>query len=126
MALILFVDDDLGSRVLYEKACIILGHRALLADSGRLGIEIARTHLPDLILLDLSLPDFNGLQVLVKIREEPETAIIPVVIVSAGVTAEDPQLALASGAAAYLNKPVGLNDLQRVINQFTAPANPEL
>ena len=118
MALVLFVDDDLGSRVLYEKACIMLGHKALLAESGKSGIEIAQSSHPDLILLDLSLPDINGFQVLEKIREDPDTTGIPVVILSAGVSKQDPQTALASGANAYLNKPIGLNDLQQAINRF--------
>lgn len=121
MAQILFIDDDLGSRVLYEKACIILGHHALLAKSGRLGIVMARTHQPDLILLDLSLPDLDGMQVLARIRQEPGTSHIPVIIVSAGMSKQDPQTALSAGAVAYLNKPIGLNDLQHAIHQFAVP-----
>ncbi len=119
MAIILFVDDDLVSRVLYEKACMILGHHALLAESGKLGLIIAKAQKPDLILLDLSLPDLNGLAVLSKLRQDVATAQIPVVIVSAGMSDEDPLIAREAGAVAFLSKPMGLNDLQQVVNQFT-------
>ena len=118
MALILFIDDDLGSRFLYAKACTILGHQSLLADSGRQGLTIAIERQPNLIVLDLSLPDMDGLDVLKQLRQGNPTAHIPVVIVSAGVSEQDPQISKAAGAAAYLNKPVGLNALQNAIEQF--------
>jgi CheY-like chemotaxis protein len=118
MALILFIDDDLGSRVLYDKACKILGQRSLLADSGKQGLAIARKCQPNLIVLDLSLPDLDGLHVLTQLRQGNRTAHIPVVIVSAGVSEQDPQVSQAAGAAAYLHKPVGLNALQNAIDNF--------
>ncbi len=118
MALILFIDDDWGSRVLYDKACTILGHRSLLAETGKVGLSLASERQPDLVVLDLSLPDLDGLFVLSQLRLGERTARIPVVIVSAGVSEQDPQAAQAAGAAAYLNKPVGLNALQQAIDTF--------
>ena len=118
MALILFIDDDLGSRVLYEKACIILGHHPILASTGTQGLAVAEERQPDLILLDLSLPDLDGMLVLSELRQRLATAHIPVVIVSAGVTEQDDQISKANGAAAYLNKPVTLSALQNTIDQF--------
>ena len=118
MALILFIDDDLGSRVLYEKACAILGHLSLLADTAKQGIILAQENQPDLIILDLSLPDLDGYHVLSRLRQKPKTARIPVVIISAGISDQDPQDAKAAGAAAYLTKPVSLTALQNTIDQF--------
>ena len=118
MALILFIDDDLGSRVLYDKACLILGHRSILADSGKQGLALAGECQPNLIVLDLPLPDLDGLHVLSQLRQGNRTANIPVVIVSAGTSEQDPQISQAAGAAAYLNKPVGLNALQHAIDHF--------
>jgi CheY-like chemotaxis protein len=118
MALILFIDDDMFSRALYAKACTILGHLSLLADSGQLGLTMAGERQPNLIVLDLSLPDQTGLQVLAQLRQGNRTAHIPVVIVSAGVSDQDPQISQAAGAVAYINKPVGLNTLQNAIDQF--------
>ena len=118
MALILFIDDDLGTRVLYEKACLILGHQSLAADSGQQGIILAGERQPNLIMLDLSLSDMDGLHVLVKLRQGIHTAHIPVVIISAGRSEQDEQVLKAVGAAAYLNKPVGLNALQHTIDLF--------
>jgi CheY-like chemotaxis protein len=119
MALILFIDDDLGSRTLYDKACLILGHHSLLAESGKQGLVLAGERQPNLIVLDLSLPDMDGLKVLAQLRKGKLTAHIPVVIVSAGTSEQDPQVSQAAGAAAYLNKPVGLNALQHAIDHFS-------
>lgn len=119
MAVILFIDDDLGSRVLYEKACTLLGHQSLLAESGERGIAIALADQPDLILLDFSLPDLDGLAVLTRLKEEYSTARIPVVIVSAGISEQESQVTHEAGAVAFLNKPIGLNELQQTIHQFS-------
>ena len=120
MANILFIDDDLGSRVLYGKVCTFLGHQSLLADTGKLGLVLARERHPNLIVLDLSLPDIDGLQVLTLLRQDAATDQIPVVIVSAGVSEQDPEVALAAGAISYLTKPVGINALQDAIDHFAA------
>ncbi len=118
MALILFIDDDWGSRVLYGKVCTILGHTPLLAESASKGLSIASERQPNLILLDLSLPDMDGLLVLAQLHQGKETMHIPVVIVSAGMSDQDPQEAQAAGAVAYLNKPVGVSILQHAIDTY--------
>ena len=120
MALILFIDDDLGSRVLYEKACTLLGHHPILASSGAQGLAVAEERQPDLIMLDLSLPDEDGMLVLAELRQGLTTAHIPVVIVSAGVTEQDDQISKANGAVAFYNKPVSLSTLQNTIDQFAS------
>ena len=118
MALILFIDDDLGSRMLYEKASTILGHKPILADTGKLGLALAKDRQPNLIILDLNLADTNGFFVLSQLQLEPATARIPVVILSAGVSKTDDQLIRSSGAVAYLDKPISLDKLQKIIDQY--------
>ena len=118
MALVLFIDDDLITRVLYEKACLILGHQSLVAETGQRGVALAGERQPNLILLDMSLPDMDGLHVLTQLRTGVRTALIPVVIVSAGQSEQDAQILTAAGAAAYLSKPVGLNSLQHAIDTY--------
>ena len=85
---------------------------------GRLGLELAREHVPDLILLDLHLPDLDGSEVLRQLRADPRTKSIPVVVLSTDVTrAEDEQL-LATGAGEYLTKPIGVRQLLETVDRY--------
>jgi PAS domain S-box-containing protein len=107
---ILYVEDNLANLELVER---ILTRRPkiglLSAIQGRLGLDLARIHLPGLILLDLHLPDMSGEEVLRELRQGPETREIPVVIVSADANRELEERVLASGADAYITKPIDLN-----------------
>ena len=89
--------------------------------SGRAGIECAVRELPDLILLDLHLPDLHGDQVLSELKAEPATAAIPVVVLSADASPGVIRRLLAGGALAYLTKPVELGELGELLDTF-APA----
>jgi CheY-like chemotaxis protein len=86
---------------------------------GSLGVELAQHHLPDLILLDLHLPDMLGDQVLENLRSSPTTKQIPVVIVSADATAGHIRRLLEAGANEYLTKPLDLVRLLEVLDQYT-------
>jgi CheY-like chemotaxis protein len=81
---------------------------------GRLGLELAREHHPDLIVLDLHLPDLPGERVLAELQEDPETRDIPVIVLSADATREREQM-LVAGASAFLTKPI---DLLRLLDVF--------
>lgn len=118
MARILFVDDDWTSLHLYERVCTILGHQAILADTGQQALSIAAEQAPDLVLLDRQLPDADGFQVLTRLNQGEQTAKIPVVILSAGVSQQDQQMAIAAGARSYLLKPLSLASLQDVILKY--------
>jgi CheY-like chemotaxis protein len=74
----------------------------------KLGIDLAHRHQPDLIILDLHLPDMHGRDVLARLEQDPVTAPIPVVIISADATPGQVNLLQASGAAAYLTKPIAI------------------
>ena len=89
----------------------------IAAMQGRLGVALAREHLPVLILLDLHMPDINGDEVLRQLREDPATATTPVVIVSADATPGQIERLLAEGATGYLTKPL---DLQELLAVFSA------
>ena len=76
------------------------------ADDGASGIDRARTAQPDLILLDMQLPDIDGLEVLRRLRADPATAAIPCIALSANAMPEDIQVALGAGFADYWTKPL--------------------
>ncbi len=90
--------------------------------SGRAGLECAVRDVPDLILLDLHLPDLHGEQVLKELRAEPVTAAIPVVVLSADATPGVIRRLLAGGALAYLTKPLDLAELGVMLDSFATPA----
>ena len=83
---------------------------------GRLGIDLAREHQPDLILLDLHLPDLHGHEVLDSLKGDPATRDIPVVVVSADATPTQVERLLAAGAAEYMTKPI---DVERLLDVVT-------
>jgi len=88
--------------------------------SGRAGIESAARDMPDLILLDLHLPDLHGEQVLSELKAEPATAAIPVVVLSADASHGVIHRLLANGALAYLTKPIELAELGKLLDTFAA------
>ena len=90
--------------------------RFLSACSGGEGLKQADRHLPDLILLDLQLPDRPGDQVLAELRRNPLTARVPVVVLSADATAHSREKLLAEGAAAYVTKPFEIAALVQAVN----------
>ncbi|MGQ0549737.1 MAG: ATP-binding protein, partial [Armatimonadota bacterium] len=109
---VLYIEDNLANLELLQH---ILAHRPgvklLSAMQGRLGLDLARQHRPDLILLDLHLPDITGDEILRRLRENLETSRIPVVVISADVTHGQSDRLYALGAWAYLPKPLDVKKL---------------
>ena len=87
--------------------------------SASLGLELARAHRPDLILLDLHLPDRSGLDVLVALRRDPVTAHIPVVVLTADASATQAQRLAQAGASRYLTKPLVLDEILATLDGIT-------
>jgi len=113
---ILYVEDNRANFRLMER--IVAHRRELLligAERGRTGLEMAGKHSPDLILLDLHLPDVSGQEILDRLKNDPETAGIPVVIVSADATSGQIDRLLAAGAQSYLTKPL---DIASILGLF--------
>jgi CheY-like chemotaxis protein len=118
MARILFVDDDPLTLTLLTKAAEILGHRAILAHTGEEALRTAAEQVPDLVFVDHLLADVDGLAVIRSLRAAPQTAAIPVVMLSAGPELDGKEAALEAGAVAFVQKPVQLRALQEIISQL--------
>jgi len=109
---IVYIEDNLSNLKLVEQLLDRLpGVRLIPAMQGTLGIDLARQHLPDLILLDLHLPDLHGREVLRQLKRDPATAAIPVVVLSADATTAQIKRLRADGAAEYLTKPIDVESL---------------
>ena len=89
---------------------------------GRLGIDLAEQHQPDLILLDLHLPDLNGDEVLAALQANPETRGMTVVMLSADATRRELNRLLSLGARAYLTKPIGVRAFLEVVDEYLSAA----
>jgi CheY-like chemotaxis protein len=91
---------------------------------GFVGLELARTQIPDLILLDIHLPDLMGDQVLERLKSDPITRDIPVVVLSADATRRQIATSMAGGALEYLTKPLDLKQLYKVLHEVLPPLIP--
>jgi signal transduction histidine kinase/ActR/RegA family two-component response regulator len=92
--------------------------RVLPAGMGTLGVELATEHRPDLILLDLHLPDVGGEEVLRQLQADDRTSGIPVVVLSADATDDSPAALTEAGASGYLTKPIGVRKLLDVVDRY--------
>ncbi|HEX4457589.1 MAG TPA: response regulator, partial [Polyangia bacterium] len=101
--LALIVDDQLSARELLQEELEALGYRTLLADGGEAALALAREHQPDLVTLDILMPDVDGWQVLSRLRADGELAKIPVLVIS--ITDESAR-GMAAGALDFLVKPL--------------------
>ena len=118
MARILIVDDSpsqlLGMKRIVEK----LGHEIVTAEDGASGVEVAKSTMPDLILMDVVMPNLNGFQATRAISKEATTAQIPVVLVTTKDQETDKVWGMRQGAKAYITKPFTETQLIEVINSL--------
>ena len=116
--LVLVVDDDERNRKLAQDVLRRSGLRTLEAASGRAAIELARDRLPDVVLLDLRLPDMDGTDVARALRTEVRTAHIPVVAVSALRYPDVGARLLADGFSGYLEKPIDVRTFPEQVRGY--------
>ncbi len=116
--LLLVVDDELETIELVQAIFKRIGSTVLGAVSGSEGLRLARQHGPALILIDIMLPGFSGLELCRRLRDDPITAHIPRVILSASDSAQDRKEAAAAGADRYLVKPVEIRMLMDSVEKL--------
>jgi CheY-like chemotaxis protein len=120
---ILYIEDNLANLKVVEQ--IIDEYypaRLLTTMQGQIGLDLARRHHPDLILLDSNLPDIDGNEVLRRLRAEAVTAAIPVVVISADLTRRQIDQMIAAGARAYLTKPLQVNQFLNILSSILGAA----
>lgn len=106
--LVLIIEDEVQMRKFLRASLTSHDYRCIDADRGQLGLELARSHVPDVIMLDLGLPDMDGLEVTRSLRSWTS---LPVIIISARGQENDKIAALDAGADDYLTKPFGTGEL---------------
>jgi PAS domain S-box-containing protein len=116
---VLYIEDNASNLSLLEDVFEEMPQvRLLSAIQGRLGLELARQHRPDLVLLDLHLPDIQGDEVLQQLQADSATSHIPVVMLSADATPNQIERLLAAGARYYLTKPLDIKQLVQVLENL--------
>jgi signal transduction histidine kinase/ActR/RegA family two-component response regulator len=124
---VLYIEDNLDNLRLVQR---ILAHRPGVqlstAMQGSIGMDLARQHVPDLILLDVHLPDLNGSQVLRLLQADEATRRIPVVVLSADATARQIERLRAAGAADYLTKPIDVPQFLRIVDEVLKKETPDV
>jgi CheY-like chemotaxis protein len=116
---VLYADDNPSIRALMASVVARRGRTRLLsADRGRQAIELARRHQPDLVLLDLNLPDIPGETVLAALRGDPATRDLPVVVISGDARPDRVEGLRAAGAREYVVKPLDLQRLEELLDTY--------
>jgi protein-histidine pros-kinase len=120
---LLYIEDNMSNLKLIERVLELRPNvRMLSAMQGNIGLDLAHQHLPNMILLDLHLPDIQGEEVLARLRSDPVTRDIPVVIITADATPGQVQRLIASGAAAYLTKPLNVSQFLELLDELLVDA----
>ena len=120
MSTILIVEDNDKNLKLVRDVLEHRGHRTLEAMTGRDGLRLARERTPDLILMDIQLPDIDGITALHALRAEPLLAHTAMIAISASVMPEDQQKIIASGFDAYITKPINVKRFIETVEMHLA------
>ena len=118
MAKILIIDDDEQATTLLERVLAIKGHQATSLNDSADTIQVATSTSPDLILLDLMMPEPNGFEVCKMLRADPNLFQIPIVIITAMDDNDSKETAYAAGANDYLTKPFRIDALSDAIDSL--------
>lgn len=115
---ILVVDDEVAIVRVLKDRLEIEGYEVLTAYDGSQGIEVAKRELPDLIIMDITMPNMDGLTAAQMLREQPETSKIPIIMLTARGQESDERAGYQAGAVQYFTKPFSIRQLVREIKNI--------
>jgi len=119
-ARILVVEDNEKNMKLFRDVLQAAGYRTLEATTGGEAVALAAEHAPDLVLMDIQLPDIDGIEALGRLRADGRTAFLPVLALTAQAMEGDRERFLAAGFDGYLSKPVNVADLVATVKRYSA------
>jgi two-component system cell cycle response regulator DivK len=118
------VEDNEKNMKLFRAILLATGYRTLEATTGGQAVELATEHSPDLVLMDIQLPDIDGIEALGRLRADDRTASVPVLALTAQAMEGDRERFLAAGFDGYLSKPVNVADLVATVKRYCDGRNP--
>lgn len=119
---VLIVEDNELNMKLFHDLLEAHGYSTLGTRNGAEAFDLARNHRPDLILMDIQLPEVSGLEVTRRLKDDPELSAIPIVAVTAFAMRGDEERILEGGCEAYLSKPISVGKLLETVRHFLGPA----
>jgi two-component system cell cycle response regulator DivK len=115
---ILYIEDNPENRLLVKRVLEVEGYHVIEADSGSTGMQKAETLRPDLVLMDINLPEIDGYELTHRLKQMPHLAGVPVVAMTANVMKGDREKTLAAGCDGYIQKPIDVDQLPLQIARF--------
>lgn len=121
MSRVLVIDDESIVGTVLRYAFQAEGHQTVVADSGREGLELARSETPDAIVLDLMMPVVTGHDVLLLLREEEATKNVPILVLTAVTMSRERDLSLSEGADMVMTKPFDPREVAQAVDALMTP-----
>lgn len=118
---ILIVEDNEVNRELFREILEMYSYEVVLAEDGEEGIEMAKAHKPDLILMDIQLPKIDGVQATKILKADDATKDIPIIALTAFAMKGDEEIFLEAGCATHITKPIAVLDFINAIKAYLAP-----
>lgn len=115
---VLYIEDNSESRLLVRRVLQADGYDVIEASSAEEGLDLAQTHVPDLILVDINMPEVDGLTLTHHLKKNPQFMSIPIVAMTANVMKGDRERTLEAGCDGYIQKPIDVDILPAQIARF--------
>ena len=121
---VIVVEDEADAAEMFAEMMRVNGFRVVKSFSSGPAINLIANEMPDVVILDVMMPDISGLEVLKYMRREPQLAKIPVIVISAKSMPADIKTGMDAGASVYLTKPVGFLELKQAVDKVFADGKP--
>lgn len=115
---ILVVEDNINNRLLFRDILVFHGYEVIEADSGEKGVELAKTHFPDLILMDIQMPFMDGFTAIKILKDDPATKYIKVLALTSFAMKGDREKIMQAGFDDYIAKPVNTRMLPEIVRKY--------
>jgi two-component system, cell cycle response regulator DivK len=119
-AKILYIEDEFHNRVLVQRVLMASGFEVVEAENGQEGIKLAQQVGPDLILMDINLPDIDGYEATTRLKQMEQLNNVPIIALTANVMKGDREKTLSAGCDGFISKPIDVDRLPEQINEFLA------